>query len=308
MARNQFLFETVKNRVPPSARRRILRSRLRSRQIVPFGRSVPDFLIIGAQRCGTSSLYKYLGGHPQVVPSLRKETRFFSIDYDQELRWYKAHFPTTVTLKYLERVRGAGCTFEATPDYFFDPRSPWRVQKLLPDAKFIILLRDPVDRAYSHWQHMCRLGFEELPFREAVERESARIGSGMDVLNNGGSGSVRNALLFSYLARGYYVEQLAHWLSVFPRPQFLVLSAEELYASPSKVLSEVCAFVGLRQWVPSAFKNYSKKKSGVKPTPKAESMPADLKKSLRDHFAVENRGLRQLTGKGFPWAYDEWAR
>lgn len=300
----QFLFETLKRGTPQSARRRILRSRIAIRQELPFERSVPDFLIIGAQRCGTSSLYKFLGAHPQVVPSLRKETRFFSMDYDRGVRWYRAHFPSVVFLEYLRRFRGAGHTFEATPDYFFDPRTPLRVRSVLPHTRFILLLRDPVDRAYSHWQHMRRLGFEDLSFEDAVAAEPSRITKEMEILRSGGLHRARNALRFSYLARGYYVEQLARWLDVFPREQVLILGAEELYSDPPRVVNSICKFVGLTVPAPGTFENYTQRTRGRDPTRKESEISGDLDAYLSEHFAVRNKGLAALAGLSFRWAYD----
>jgi hypothetical protein len=116
-------------------------------------------LVVGAQRCGTSSLFKYLGAHPECGASIRKEARFFTEYYHEGTDWYRAHFPLSAG-----RPRRQ-IYFEATPDYLLDPRVPQRAKALLPeDFRIIALLRDPVERAYSHYWHNRRLGSERIPF------------------------------------------------------------------------------------------------------------------------------------------------
>lgn len=264
-------------------------------------RRLPDFLIIGAQRCGTSSLYKHLGAHPQIVPSLRKETRYFSIDYHRGLSWYRAHFPMAAALQPIEWIRGAARTFEATPDYLFDPRSPVRIRDTIPDALFVILLRDPVERAYSHWQHMCRLGFEPLPFPEAVAAEPERITTELQALRRGVAHPARNALRFSYLARGCYAEQLSRWFDVFPREQFLIIAAEEFYADPAAIMAKMCHFMGVDEWRPAEFRNYSRSPRSHTGVSQGRSALGALEDDLREHFSKENRDLAKLAERPFPW-------
>src|SRR5690606_6491994 len=138
---------------------------------------LPDFLVIGAMRAGTSSLYKYMGSHPAVIPSLRKEIKYFSSEYNQKNEsWYRCHFPTGLDIRLLTSMRGTRIqTFEASPDYLLHPRAAARAAKLVPEAKIIVMLRNPVDRAFSHYQHMFRLGLETLPFEEAIVQEPVRL-------------------------------------------------------------------------------------------------------------------------------------
>lgn len=295
------LFEALKRHSSPRLRRRIVRGRLAARQVSAEHRALPDFLIIGAQRCGTSSLYKYLGAHPQIVPSLRKETGYFSEGYEQGLKWYRAHFPLQGALKSLQWARGVGLTFEATPDYLFDPRSPRRVKDTMPGTLFIVLLRDPVERAYSHWRHMRRLGFESLPFEEAVAAEPERISAQLQAMHEGQPAPGRDVLRFSYLARGYYAAQLPRWFTVFPKDQFLILTADEFYNSPEDVVSRVCRFVGVDDWTPREFRNYSQQSSTGAFPEQGVPIPSDVADSLRDQFSVENRGLSEMAGLSIPW-------
>lgn len=296
---NPTLFEAVKKKVSSRTRRRILHRRLAARQSLPAERALPDFLIIGGQRCGTSSLYKYLGAHPQMVPSLRKETRYFSVEYERGIGWYRAHFPTAAAMHGLQWLRGSSRTFEATPDYLFDPRTPSRVAATLPHARFVVLLRDPVARAYSHWRHIRQLGFEALSFTDAVKLESERIGDGLERLHRGEVGSFKDAFRFSYITRGHYAEQLERWLQVFPADHFLILGAEDFYSHPEQVLAQVCRFVGVDEWMPTEFRNYSR--SATSSYSGQDDVTEALQEDLRKHFAAENEGLPRIAGRRFPW-------
>lgn len=299
---NNGLFEVVKKTLPNHTRRHIVHGRLTIRRTLPTKRVLPDFLIIGGQRCGTSSLYKYLGAHPQVVPSLRKETRFFSVEYEQGIDWYRAHFPMVAAMTGLARLRGSSRTFEATPDYLLDPRTPARVARSLPpNSKFIAILRDPVARAYSHWKHMRRLGIETLSFEDAVALESDRIGSELQEIHNGSAGQFKNFFRFSYIARGYYAEQLERWLSTFPASQFLVLDAEDLYTRPDDVLHNICHFLDIDRWAPPEFRNYSRSPATGSSANAKDDIPKPLEGELQQHFAAKNEGLPQIVGQSFQW-------
>lgn len=298
---NSRFFEVVKTRIPNPTRRHIVHRRLAVRQAVSTKRALPDFLIIGGQRCGTSSLYKYLGAHPQIVPSLRKETRYFSVEYERGTDWYKAHFPMTAAMAGLARLRGSSRTFEATPDYLLDPRTPSRVATTLPDSKFIAILRDPVARAYSHWQHMRRLGIETLSFEDAVALESDRIGSELQEIRDGNAGQFKSFFRFSYIARGCYAEQLERWLSTFSGSQFLILDAEELYTRPDEALHSICHFLGIEEWAPPGFRNYSRSRATGSSANPNDEIPDPLRSELHRHFAAKNADLPRIVGKQFQW-------
>ena len=133
-------------------------------------RKLPDFLIVGVMKGGTTSLFRYLVRHPQVLPPFRKEIKYFDCNYINGQNWYQAHFPLKKKF-----VGGSKLTGEATPYYIFHPQAPMRIAEALPEAKIIILLRNPIDRAYSHYQHMVRVGREPLSFEEAIAAEPERL-------------------------------------------------------------------------------------------------------------------------------------
>src|SRR5690348_836405 len=139
-------------------------------------RLLPDFLVIGAQRGGTTSLYQYLQVHPFIEPATTKEVHFFDRRFHKGLAWYRGHFPTALEKYRAEHLRGGMfLTGEATPSYLFLPYIPKRVVRVLPHARFIVLLRNPVERAYSHYRHAVELGHEHLAFEEAIKNQAARI-------------------------------------------------------------------------------------------------------------------------------------
>ena len=140
------------------------------RDLTAKKRILPSFIIIGAQRCGTTSLYDYLSHHPQIIPSPVKELFYFDDYYTRPIEWYKSFFPTKKEQEKLERDLVASViTGEASPSYFFHPYAAKRIKETLPQIKLILVLRDPIERAYSHYTHIKRVNREPLSFEEAIE-------------------------------------------------------------------------------------------------------------------------------------------
>ena len=250
-------------------------------------RVLPDFLVIGVMKAGTTSFFNYLARHPRVCPPFRKEIKFFDIHYRQGLGWYRAHFPTRF------KMRPGRLTGEATPYYIFHPTAPNRIAAVLPNVRLITLLRNPVDRAYSHFNHMVRVGRESLSFEEAIEREADRInGEEVKIIADPQYSTFKH-LHYSYLARGRYIEQLEKWFAIFPREQMLILASEELYASPASTYRKATEFLGLSDWLPDDFKAY---KQGA-----YEEMPASTRKHLIDYFRPYNRELYRYLKQDFDW-------
>jgi hypothetical protein len=250
-------------------------------------RVLPDFLVIGAMKGGTTSLFTYLAEHPQVKPPFRKEIKFFDIHYPQGLGWYRAHFPMRF------KMSSGDVTGEATPYYIFHPMAPQRVSHVLPQVRLIALLRNPVDRAYSHYNHMLRVGREPLSFEEAVACEPERLEGEAEKIIADPRYSTFKHLHYSYLARGRYIEQLKKWFEYFPRQQVLILASEELYVSPKTATLKVAEFLGLPAWAPA---NYLAFKQGS-----YEKMPPRLRKRLVDYFRPYNRQLYAFLGVSFDW-------
>lgn len=252
---------------------------------------MPSFMIIGTQRGGTSSLYKYLQGHPDLDASIRKETEYFSRRFSEGEAWYRAHFGLVAGRR---RRRLA---FEATPDYLFYPPTAERVAERLPEARFVVLLRDPVERAYSHYRHMARLGFERLSFDEALACEAERIGGDEAELDRDPAFFCRDLLRFSYAARGRYADQLERWFAVSDPSRFLVLRSEDLFEDPAAVLADVTTFLGVRPWRPKTFHNFSREPVD----PGDRSISPSAAAFLRRTLEPEVRRLEALLGRSMEW-------
>jgi hypothetical protein len=252
-------------------------------------RPLPSFLILGTQRGGTSSLFRYLQGHPELDASIRKETEYFSRRYAEEERWYRAHF----------RLRRAGrLAFEATPDYLFYPPTPDRVAERLPDARFIVLLRDPVARAVSHYRHMRSLGLEPLSLEAAVRAEEQRIAGDLERLDRDSAFFCRDLLRFSYAERGRYAEQLERWFARFELSRFLVLRSEDLFRDPEATVDRVATFLGVARWRPPSLANASR--PSFAGTSAGEITPAALR-ALRASLSPQVLRLEELLDRPMGW-------
>jgi hypothetical protein len=261
-------------------------------------RLLPDFLIIGAQRSGTTSLYNYLQTYPCIGAASIKEIHFFDRRFNKSLAWYRGHFPTSFEKKYAQHRYGQPfLTGEATPCYLYYPRASRRVAETLPHVKLIILLRNPVDRAYSQYYHAIEHGFETLPFEEAIEGEEERIARAQEKILNDEYYYSTEFMERTYLARGIYVDQLQVWMGLFPREQFLILKSEEFYADPATAIRKVSAFLN----VPEAA--LQMREEGFKPYNKftyPEMNPA-LRKRLVRYFESHNARLYDYLGSDFGW-------
>lgn len=294
------LVDRVKVLSSPKARRRVTLARLEARKPTGRFRLLPDFLVIGGQRCGTSSLYTYLGRHPDVVRSLRKEVDYFSTRFPMGELWYRAHFPLQIRRRWRERLRGSPLlTFEASPSYLFDPRVPARVHGLLPEMKLVVLLRNPVERAVSHYLHNRSLGHEDLPFDEALDREKERTAGEVERMLEDPSYRGRGFFRYSYVGRGMYAEQLQRWLELFPLERLLLVDSREFFARPERVFPHILAFLGVRAWYPPSFQNYSRV---GRQTLSQERIGGETRRRLAEAFAPHNERLSELVGRDFGWA------
>jgi hypothetical protein len=272
----------------------ILGARLLTRLPTSAARVLPDFIIIGAQKAGTTALYSYLVQHPLVTPALRKETHFFDNHFNRGLFWYRAFFPMRRHQHRLCRIFGIPpITGEASPYYLFHPLVPRRIQQLLPGVRLIVLLRNPVDRAYSHYHHEVAMGHETLSFEEAIKQEAERLQTEHDrLLTNPAYRSYQHQH-HSYLARGMYADQLQPWLELFPAIQLLILRNEDLKQTPSAVFQQVLAFLGLPEQELHAYPEVFKGSYG--------QMVPETRARLLGYFAPHNRRLYDLLGRDFDW-------
>jgi hypothetical protein len=261
------------------ARRRIRRT---YRGATASLRPLPGFLIIGAQRAGSSSLFSYVCAHPDIAPPTHKEIHFFDNNWFRGVPWYRRHFPLAL------RSGSARLTGEASPYYLFHPAVPERVAATLPEVRLLAVLRDPVERAYSQYQHARRDGHETLSFEEALEREDERLAGEAELLARDPTHVSFAHRRLSYRTRGLYAEQLERWFAVFPREQLLVLRSEELFAEPDRVLASAFAFLGLEPFSLPAYPALNQRPY--------EPMSDAARAFLEGAFREPNRRLDALLG------------
>ncbi|MFN8073962.1 MAG: sulfotransferase domain-containing protein [Kineosporiaceae bacterium] len=269
---------------------------LRGRRATAGLRVLPDFVIAGAMKAGTTSLYRYLCAHPDVMPAARKEVHFFDVHYARGPQWYRSMFPTTVQRDLLARTHGRPVlTGEASPYYLFHPLAAERAAGLVPAAKVVVLLRDPVERAWSHYRHEVRAGREPLPFEAALDAEEQRLAGTESLLVHGGPAAVSDEHRYhSYVARGRYAAQLTRWFDAFGREQVLVLRTEDLLHNPDAVWQQVQDFLGLVPARPPAFEVHNAGSGGG-------GMDASVRARLEAVFAEDDAELARLLSTPLWW-------
>lgn len=281
------IFKTPPEELPKKAARAL-------RLVAARGCDFPDFLIIGTQKGGTSSLYHHLSCHPQVMEAYSKEIHYFDTQYRRGELWYRASFPHHVERRVREKSLSARTvTGEATPYYLYHPHVPARIARDLPHVKLLVLLRHPTDRAFSHYHHVRRRDLETLSFEEAVAAESKRLREpkakmGKDEFHN--STAHRD---FSYVDRGIYVDQLERYAKHFSSRQILVLQSESFFRSPQANLDRVLEFLHLDPWIlpdatPVRMAGYSRERSKVH-------------ERLDEFFHPHNRRLYDFLHEEFDW-------
>jgi len=256
-------------------------------------RMLPDLIIVGAQRSGTTTLFRMLSEHPQVIrPTVSKGTAYFDLNHQRGLRWYRAHFP----LKLVAGARNPGkrsLTFESCGYYMFHPLAADRIAQALPDAQVVVLLRDPVDRAYSAHRHEFRRGFETLGFDEALQHEEARLDGEEQRLREHPLAYSFEHQHHGYLARSRYVGQVRRLFETFGRDRVLVMDAEALFSDPEGEFTRLCewlridppAEVGHEQWNAAP----------------RDPLPPERRAELTDYFAPYDEELATLLGRPLTW-------
>ncbi|SDY98748.1 sulfotransferase domain-containing protein [Tindallia californiensis] len=248
-------------------------------------KKMPDFLIIGAQKSGTTSLYNYLIQHPNIYAAIQKEIHYFDSKFDKPKEWYGECFPSLKTDE--EHITG-----EATPYYIFHPLAPIRIKKMIPKSKIIILLRNPIDRAFSHYHHAVRNLGETMTFENAIEKESERLRGELEKFYENPYYHSYNYQHFSYLKRGIYVDQLEVWYSLFPRKQILVLEYENFFGDLPASMGIVCEFLEV------SMHSFECKPLNVG---KYTKMAPETRVGLRAYFEPHNQRLYRYLGRTYNW-------
>jgi hypothetical protein len=260
--------DVVHARLREAAGQRWRAARLAARRRHAPERALPGMLVLGAQRGGTTSLYRHLANHPQVHRPLDKEIQFFSVAWGQGIDWYRCHFGPA----------GDGrLNFEASPYYLYHPCAPVRVASVVPKAKLIALLRDPASRAWSHYHHNLRLGLESLSFADAIAAEPERLAGEAERLRADPTAVSFAHRHHSYLDRSRYGPQVARWREV-AGDRLLVLRSEQLFDEPHRTFQRLLEFLELDPWRPAAYG------SGAGRTAPTPPMPERLRAELRGRF------------------------
>ena len=249
----------------------------------PQNRREPNFLMVGIGKGGTSSLYYYLGKHPQILPAIKKEIHFFSENIERGLDWYLSHFPPIPTeSKFL--------TGEATPWYLGSYEVENKVASVFPKIKIIILLRNPLLRAFSQYQMQLKFAREQRSFAEVISSEIEAI----KILSSPGEDdSTYWQTAKGYLLFGLYFYFIKKWMAVFPREQFLILRSEDFYANPAATLTQVFEFLGVPDYPLPEYPNYN---SGS-----YNPISNDLRQTLAEFFRPHNQKLEEYLGMKFDW-------
>ncbi len=252
----------------------------------------PDFIIIGAQKAGTSSLFAYLSQHPQLLASNTKEIHYFdgglipSIDnYSKGSKWYCSHFPAK------RIVNDKRKTFEASPLYLFNPLAPKRIFDLIPKVKIIALLRNPIERAISHYFHERRHNREQLSMMEAFSAEDERL---KPILVKE---DFKNEIFirYSYKSRGLYFDQIKRYMNYFPRDNILILNSEEFFLNTKNILKIIYDFLEIDPRISTPNldpHNIGNNRREVGP---------EIYKYLNNYFKIPNQKLFKFIGDEYQW-------
>lgn len=254
-------------------------------------RALPSFLVIGAQRSGTTSLFRALSDHPQVFrPTVSKGIGYFDVNHVRGPRWYRAHFPL---VSHVRRHAGErGQCFESSGYYSFHPAAADRIARELPDVKVVLMVRDPVERAYSAWKHEKRRGFEDLDFAEALAREPERLEGEVERLLADPAYESYEHRHHAYCGRGRYADQVRRFQDALGPAQVYVLDADRFFAHPEAELSALLAWLGLEPTGGTVGRWNATEPGSIDP---------DVRAALTAQFEAADSDLARLTGRLPSW-------
>ena len=281
--------------VAPPAKRAVHAVTLTAGRATSRTRMLPGFLIVGAQRCGTTSMYRTLSQHPAVLKAvLHKGVHYFDLNYGHGLDWYQAHFPMAARARRAARSTGiAPLTFESSPYYMFHPLAPARIASDLPGVKLLVLVRDPVERAYSAHAHELARGFESETFGRALDLEDERLsGEAERIVANPGYLSPSHQH-HAYRTRGQYADQLEILETLFGADRIHVVDSGDFFARPEPAYDRVLEFLGLPHRGYPVFERHNARPRSA--------LPKELRAPLDEHFAAYDERLTRWLGGAPSW-------
>ena len=249
-------------------------------------RVLPDFFVIGVVRSGTTSMYHYLDQHPSIVKSAYDEIGFFDDNFRLGWSWYRSLFPTRMKKEKIKEETGNFLTFDDTPFYIYNEIVAKRIREFFPNGKIIVLLRNPIDRAYSNYFLGVRMGDEKRSFEEAILEEMEHIKQYSEI-------QIDEFLSQSYLGRGLYALQLEIWFRYFKRENILIIKSEDFSKNTQRIMEQVFRFLDLPN-----FKIKNTQKSNVAEYPNMEKKTRDL---LREFFRPYNEKLYDMLKIDYNW-------
>lgn len=256
-------------------------------------RVLPDSIVIGVGRGGTTSLFHYLGQHKCIRKSAYDEIGFFDDNFHLGLNWYRSMFPTKFTKKSIERKYGKFIAYEVTPWYIRRPWDARRIHDLIPNVKLIAVLRNPVDRAYSHYHLARRIRGLTTSFEDVIEDDMKKIKEYREKKGKIDDIYFKTIVQNSFLARGFYAEQLEQWYRIFNREQILAVPSEDLSEKTQETLNKIFTFLDL---LPENIPNLEKVNVAKYPP-----MEQNTRTKLLDFYTGYNRDLFNMLNQEFPW-------
>jgi Sulfotransferase domain len=285
----------LRRRLPDSVRPIARRTLRKVGAVTHRWRGLPSFVVVGGQRCGTTTIFQTLAAHPQVLrPVLDKGTDYYTLHFSGGLDWYRAQMPLRTTVRARTLRRGQAQVFEACTYYMFHPLAVERMAHDLPDAKLVVMLRDPVQRAFSAYKHEFARGFEtEADFVTALELEPERLAGEVEKMKQDVDYESFSHRHHAYRSRGQFAEQLSRIYQYYPPAQVHVMLSESFFADPAGEWARLTSFLGLRPWSPITFGQHNARPS--------QRMSPDARRLLTNHFSEHNDALAELLGQRPAW-------
>jgi hypothetical protein len=257
-------------------------------------RLTPGFVMVGASRAGTTSLFRALSAHPQVQrPAVNKGVRYFDLNYDRPFAWYQGHFPLEATARRRAGGLGEPLAFEASGYYMFHPFAIERLAHVLPDVRIVAMLRDPVERAFSAWKHESARGYEWETFETALELEDDRLKGEVDRMRADPAYESFCHRHHSHRHRGEYAEQLQRIYACFPREEVHIVESENFFAHPEAEFARLVDFLGLQPFAPRQFDQHNSRPS--------QPMGEAVRRRLEEHYQPHDEHLAELLGHRPAW-------
>lgn len=258
-------------------------------------RAEPTFLVVGAQRAGTTSLFRALLEHPHVLrPIMHKGVNYFDVNFHRSWSWYLGHFPLEASTR---RSRPPGqpgaAVFEASGYYMFHPHAPGRIAEHLPEVRIVAMVRDPVQRAYSAYKHELARGFEAETFERALELEDARVEPELARMLADPTYYSSTYRHLAYRRRGRYAEQLQRFADLLGRDRVHVIESERFFAQPAAEFVPLLDFLQVPRHLPSSFERHNARPGAPMP-PAAEAQ-------LREYFRPHDSALTDFLGRPPSW-------